>query len=106
MAKRKIESHEEKLKKIIFKTVENIWIKKYVEQYGLNCPAGFVVFQQIARLAEIDAPGVVLKPEIKKMENVFKKAGFARNEIAKVKQWLFSEYPDIQRKIKRIPVVR
>lgn len=106
MAKRKIISHKDLIKEITLKTVENIWITKTVEQYGLNCPQGFMIFQKIARLAEINAPAIILKSEIKKMEEIFKKAGFARNEIAKVKKWLFNEYPDIQRKLKKIPVVR
>lgn len=106
MTKRKIISHEQIIKEITLKTVKNIYITKTVEQYGLNFPGGFIVFQKIARLAEINAPGDLLKSEIKKMEDIFRKAGFARNEIAKVKKWLFDEYPDIQRKIKRIPVVR
>lgn len=106
MTKRKLMSHEEMIKEITLGTVQNIWIKKTVEQYGLNCPGGFRIFQKIARLAEIKAPGNVLKPEIKNMEEKFKNAGFARNEIAKVKKWLFDEYPDIQKKIRRIPVMR
>lgn len=106
MKKRTLMSHEKMIEQLVMKTVQNIWIKKTVEQYGLNCPSGFRSFQKIARLAEINAPGHVLKPEIQIMEERFKQAGFARNEIANVKKWLFAEYPGIQRKIKRIPIVR
>jgi hypothetical protein len=70
--------------------------------YAWMCPSGFNRFGRTARLAEIKAPGIVLKNELHLMEERFKEAGFARNEIAKLKRILFTEYPDFQKKIRYV----
>ncbi len=78
----------------------NSKVAEAIRNYAWMCPSGFRRFQRTARAAEIKAPGFVLKNELHLMEVRFKEAGFARNEVAKLKRILFAEYPDFQKKIR------
>lgn len=102
MAKKKsFVSHSELIKSFTF-TTQNPFVQKTIEQYGWNCPGGFVFFQKVARLTEINAPAIVLKDVIHRMELQFKAHGFSRNEIARVKKWLYDEYPELKKKVSRV----
>lgn len=104
MAKRKyFQSHKDFIKVHISEKT-NPKIALMFRNYCFNCISGFILFTRIARLAEINAPAVVLKNDIRKMEDCFKNFGYARNEVARLKKILFDEYPSIQKKIKRVKV--
>lgn len=98
-------SYEDFLKTHINETMSSE-IAEVFRNYAWQAPHAFLVLKRIDRIAQIGTvSGKVLKHFLVDMQEKFKRAGIARNEIAKIKQVLFEKYPDIQRKIKRIPVV-
>lgn len=99
MAKKYFQTHEDFISKHIGDKT-NPRVAKMFRDYCFNCIPGFLLFVKIARLAEINAPALLLKKEIHKMEFNFSNTGFACNEVAKLKKILFDEYPDIKSKIK------
>ncbi len=82
-------------------------ITELFRNYAWQAPHAFLALKRIDRIAQIGtASGEVLKQLLVDMQEKFKRAGIARNEVAKIKQVLFDRYPDIQRKIKQTPVSR
>ena len=99
-------TYEDFLKTHINKTMSPE-IAELFRNYAWQAPHAFLALKRIDRIAEIGtASGEVLKYNLTDMQGKFERAGITRNEIAKIKQVLFDKYPDIQRRIKRIPVPR
>ncbi len=74
-------------------------IREAYREYYWMSPKGFIRLKRLVRLTEIQAPAIILFHEFDQMVRQMGESNIARNEIFKIKQLLFKEYPLLEKEI-------
>jgi hypothetical protein len=69
----------EKISESPYVNIKDEKVKEAFLEYAWQCPVGFIRFARIARLAEVDAPGIILLHEMRRMCDYMAKYNIARN---------------------------